>query len=218
MDGEICNLIRVVRDQGEKLAEKIYLTPYSREEFIRAFDPSEDPVEQARRTMVRAFQGFGSGYITNTEGSKCAKPEHGFRVGWRIKGNHPNLSWMGVPENIMAVIGRLRGVVIEQLPYGEVIQRNNTAGTLIYADPPYMADSRDNGVDYRFEFSEAEHIELAKILHEAAGPAIVSGYHSELYNDLYHDWQRAERKARTAGNTERTEVIWIKGGERGLFD
>jgi DNA adenine methylase len=211
--------MRVVRDHGEELARRVYLSPYSREEFIVSFEKSEDPVEQARRTIVRSYQGWGSAYCTFDKGSKCGDRANSFRIGWRVKGNLPNRVWMDVPENIVEIIERLRGVVIEQLPYQEVIRRNDTDDTLIYADPPYVAEKRDKGRDYRFEFTDEDHIELAKILHDTAGPAIVSGYRSGLYDDLYHGWRTFECKARTAGNTERTEVIWIKSNEPpGLFD
>jgi DNA adenine methylase len=212
LDGEICNLMRVVRDHGEELARRVYFSPYCREEFIASFEKSDDPIEQARRTVVRSYQGWGSSYCTYIRKNKCGQPKNSFRIGWRVPGNLPNRVWLDMPESIMKIVERLRGVVLEQLPYQDVIRRNDTEETLVYADPPYLAEVRDNGRDYRFEFTEADHVELAKLLHETAGPAVVSGYHSELYNDLYHDWYSREKNTRTAGNSERTEVIWIKGG------
>ena len=118
----------------------------------------------------------------------------------------------------MAVLERLRGVVIENASFQVVIQKNNTEDTLIYADPPYLSSVRDHGNDYRHEFTEADHIELARVLHETFGSVIVSGYRSELYDDLYHDWKTDECISQTARNTKRIEVIWIKGGESGLLD
>ena len=218
LDGEIVNLFRVARDSGAELARQVFLTPYSRDEFIKSFEPSSDSLEQARRTVVRSYQGFGSGYVTNTEGSKCARPEYGFRIGWRCRGNKPHLNWCNVSETVMAVIERLRGVVIENTTYQNIIEKNNTEDTLVYADPPYVSSARDPGKDYRHEFTVDDHIELAKVLKGAAGPVIVSGYHSELYDDLYQGWKVEERVSQTAANTKRTEVIWIKGGEQGLFD
>jgi len=108
--------------------------------------------------------------------------------------------------------------VIENTTYQVIIKKNNTSDTLIYADPPYVSEARDHGKDYRYEFSVDDHIELAKVLNEVAGPVVISGYHSELYDDLYSGWKVAECKAQTVGNTKRTEVIWIKGHEQGLFD
>jgi DNA adenine methylase len=218
LDSEIVNLFRVARDNGEELSRQVFLTPYSRDEFVKSFEPSSDPLEQARRTVIRSFQGFGSGYVTATKGSKCARPEYGFRIGWRCRGNRPHTNWCHVSDTVMEVIERLRGVVIENTTYQEVIKKNNTEDTLVYADPPYLSETRDSGKDYRYEFTTDDHLELARILHEVAGPVIISGYSSELYNDLYHGWTVRECVTQSAGNTKRTEVIWIKGYEQSLFD
>jgi len=218
LDGEIVNLFRVARDNGEELSRLLYLTPYSRDEFIKSFELSDDPLEQARRTVVRSFQGFGSGYTTATKGSKCARPENGFRIGWRCRGNNPQNNWCHVSDTVMEVIERLRGVVIENTTYQNILKKNITDDTLIYADPPYSPETRDYGNDYRHEFTIDDHIELAKILHEVSCSVVISGYHSELYDDLYSGWQTAECVTQSVGNTKRTEVIWIKGGEKDLFN
>jgi len=213
LDGEIVNLFRVVREHGKELSRMVFLTPYSRDEFITSFKPSNDPLEQARRTIVRSFQGFGSGYATVTKGSKCARPEYGFRIGWRCRGNKPHTNWCDVSDTVMEVMERLRTVIIENTSYQNIIWKNNTDDTLIYADPPYLSSERDHGKDYRYEFSIDDHIKLARILNSVDGSVIISGYRSELYNDLYHNWKSVERVAQTVGNTKRIEVIWIKRPE-----
>jgi DNA adenine methylase len=216
LDGEMVNLFRVVRDNGAALVEKVFMTPYSRDEFIMAFEPTADPVERARRTMVRAFMGFGGGYVSHA--SKCALPEHGMRNSWRVIGNHANLDWLKIPDNILAAIIRLRGVVLENLPYQTLIEKNDTPETLIYADPPYLPETRDRGDDYRHEFTRKDHIELAELLNQVKSTVVLSGYYSKLYSELYKDWDVYEYKTRTMQNSPRIEVLWIKGGEKGLFD
>lgn len=56
------NLFRVLRnpESSQALIAACALTPYSREEFTHAYGHSEDPVERARRLVVRATMGFGS--------------------------------------------------------------------------------------------------------------------------------------------------------------
>jgi DNA adenine methylase len=218
LDGELVNLFKVTRDNGAAFAEKVYMTPYSRDEFINAFEPTGDPLEQARRTMIRSFLGFGGGYVGGGIGNKCAKPEHGMRNSWRVIGNHANLDWLKLPDNILAAVSRLRGVVLENLPYQTLIEKNDTPETLIYADPPYLSEVRDQGTDYRHEFTREDHIELARILNQVKGPVVISGYHSELYEELYRGWAVYEHKTRTMQNSPRLEVIWVKGGDRELFD
>lgn len=60
LDSDVTNFFQVLRDQREKLIEKISLTPFSREEFEEAIekqnDEELDPIEQARLFFVRAGQ------------------------------------------------------------------------------------------------------------------------------------------------------------------
>ena len=68
LDGEIVNLFRVARDHGEALALLCEITPFSRDEFAAAYQPADNPIEQARRTVVRAFMGFGSAGVSGQAG------------------------------------------------------------------------------------------------------------------------------------------------------
>ena len=64
---------------------------------------------------------------------------------------------------------------------------------------------------YAFEMSEAEHRELAAVLHGIEGRAVLSGYHSALYDELYEDWFRVDAPTMTAHSTkqQRSEVVWM---------
>jgi DNA adenine methylase len=72
---------------------------------------------------------------------------------------------------------------------------------VIYVDPPYLGDARGIRVPYRarhggyqYEFdTEAEHSRLAEVLHETPATVLLSGYPSDLYEELYGDWYRTER-------------------------
>jgi DNA adenine methylase len=209
LDGEIVNLLKVARDRGEELFQKLYLTPYARDEFRASFRPSGDPLEQARRTVVRSFQGFG-GALSTTTGQKSKASIGSFRIAYK-HGNLPQVSWASVPDNLLIASERLRGVCIENLDFRKALKRYSQRDALVYADPPYLPDVRDYGNDYRHELTEQDHIDLAKLLNERGGPAAVSGYRSELYEDLYKGWARRERAARCVSHKERIEVIWIKG-------
>lgn len=60
LDHEIVNVFRVARDRGAELQRALELTPFSRDDFILSYEPADDPLEQARRTIARSFMGFGS--------------------------------------------------------------------------------------------------------------------------------------------------------------
>jgi DNA adenine methylase len=200
LDGEAVNLFRVVRDRGDELRELLELTPFARTEFIESYEPSSDPLEQARRTCARSFMGFGS----NSHNRKT-----GFRSNSNRSGTTPAHDWANYPAALDAIIERLRGVVIECRDAKEVIAAHDSHETLIYVDPPYVAGTRDKGSDYKFEMSDSDHIDLAMFLSDAKGMVIVSGYESKIYDDIYRGWKKVTRAALADGARKRVEVLWI---------
>lgn len=201
LDGELCNLFRVVRERGPELREALRLTPFARVEFLASYEPSGDPLEQARRTVIRSFMGFGS----NSHNKKT-----GFRSNSNRSGTTPALDWRNYPGSLDAIIDRLRGVVIENRHAVDIVRQHDTPETLHYVDPPYCAETRDKGDDYRHEMTTDDHRQLAEVLHGCAGMVVLSGYACDLYDkDLYPDWHRVERVALADGARKRIEVLWI---------
>ena len=69
LDGEIVNVFRVFRNpaQGRELQRLLQRTPFSREEFEDTYHLScPDPVEGARRTIIRSFMGVWIGWDNET--------------------------------------------------------------------------------------------------------------------------------------------------------
>jgi DNA adenine methylase len=205
----------VARDSGEELKRKLEYTPYSKVEYIQAYKPTDDPIEQARRTVIRSFMGrANTGAAGNSlDGEKTIT---GFRGRTPYCGKTSAKVWASYPEAFDALIARLKGVVIENRNAIEIIDLYDTEQTFFYIDPPYLFSVRDAGTDYRYEMTDEQHIELAKKLNEVKGMVIVSGYHSELYNDLYQGWKVQQKITYSDGDKTipRTEVLWMKGIEQ----
>lgn len=201
MDGEVVNLFRVARDNGKELKRILELTPFARDEFVMSYEQSEDPLEQARRTVIRSFMGFGS--------AASSGANTGFRSNSNRSGTTPSHDWMNYPKAFDALIDRLRGVVIENRPAVEVMQAHDCNDAVHYVDPPYVPETRDKGRDYRFEMTVEQHIELAKALHELRGSVVLSGYSCGLYEELYKGWRRVERRSLADGARPRVEVLWL---------
>lgn len=207
LDGEIVNVFRVLRDpcRARELIRLLSFTPYSRAEYQDSYLTDGDPVEQARRTIVRSYMGYGSVGATSWSG---------FRSGSRLSGTSAAGDWARLPAALEAVVERLRGVTIENRPAREVLTQYDSPVTLHYADPPYLLSTRNvhsasNSV-YRYEMSENDHRELAATLHRLRGMVVISGYASELYDEeLFVGWQRFTTAARADSGAERTEVIWV---------
>lgn len=204
LDGEVVNLFRVLRDweTADELAWQIALTPFARDEFVQSYLVASGPVEQARRTLVRSFMGFGS---------NSHNRETGFRSNTSRSYTTPAHDWQHFPAQVPAIVERLRGVVIENRPAAEVIRQHDSPETLHYVDPPYVHETRGQnmGENYRHEMTDDQHRELATLLHSVRGMVVLSGYPCPLYDELYADWKRVERKAFADGARERVECLWI---------
>jgi DNA adenine methylase len=204
IDGEIVNFFRVLRDNGEAFAKLLRLTPYSRDEFMLARTPSEDPLEQARRTVIRSFMGFASNGVLQPTG---------FRNCTTRRGSTPSADWSSYPDVVPALVNRLQGVIIENMSATKLCPKFDAPDTLFYVDPPYLPSTRDAGKDYKFEMSEDEHVELAQKLKQLDGMVVLSGYPSALYDELYADWEQRHFVTSIAGAKgsilPRQETIWL---------
>lgn len=218
LDGEIVNLFRTARDRPDELLRAIELTPYARAEFDSAFAVAGDSLEQARRTLIRSFFGFG-GNLTRPNRDGSAQ-----RTGLRTytKQNRratPAADWRGWPYGAAACLARLQGVLIECRPALQVMIDHDGADSLHYVDPPYVHSTRGHDCGgshrgYRHEMSDDDHRELARCLSSLRGGVVLSGYACPLYDRLFSRWQRVERPARADGARARTEVLWLRNIKR----
>lgn len=207
LDAEIVNVFRVTRDNGPALKELLRLTPFAREEFNLAYEMSDCPLERARRTIVRSFQGFGSNAVTSLK-----KGNTGFRGNRNSKraGDTPANNWKNYADVFELLIDRLRGVVIENREAVEVMAAGDGPDTLHYVDPPYVFDTRaDVRHGYKHEMTDTQHRALADFLRSCKGMVVLSGYAGPLYDELYAGWRRVEMLAMAEGGRKRSESLWL---------
>ena len=208
LDGEIVSLFRILREpeSAGRLREVLHATPFARDEFFLAYERSDDPIEQARRTVVRSFFGFGS--------DSASGATTGFRANGNRQSAHPARDWSNYPDALQAFTERLRGVVIENRAAIEVIVQQDEPEALHYCDPPYVHETRSEhtlrtGKGYRHEMTADDHRALGEVLHAAKGMVVLSGYDGPLYDELYGSWEVRRRRALADGGQERIETLWL---------
>jgi DNA adenine methylase len=224
LDGDVVNFFQVLRDPGSRaeLEQLCMLTPYAREEFELAWEPTPDPLERARRLAIRAQMGFGSAGAT--------KGSTGLRTDLKRRFTTAQQDWAAYPAAIAAAGARFAGVLIENRPAVDVLQQHDGATTLHFVDPPYMHETRVIRASggYRHELSDDDHEDLLEALLPLQGMVVVSGYETEIYNDLLRGWQTHRTASRISGGrgtAVRTEVVWLNpacqqalaSGHGGLF-
>lgn len=195
------------------LRRALELTPFARTEFKSAYEETADPIERARRLVVRSFMGFGSNaHASQHKGHRST----GFRSNSSRSGTTPARDWANYPAALDDLVTRLAGVTIECRDAREVMAKHDAPTTLHYVDPPYLPETRARGNRYdlawrmyRHELTPADHAGLLDFLRRLAGMVVLSGYPAPLYEDALADWRRVETSAFADGARERTEVLWL---------
>lgn len=198
IDGDVVNFFRVLRECPEELRRVIDLTPFSRDEYKKSFEETTDPVERARRYCVKCWMGFGNSQLY----------QNGFRSGQQSISPNPAGAWAELPAVMEEVAERLKGVQIENLPALEILSRYDTEDVFIYADPPYLPDTRKSHL-YKYEMSYLDHVKLLDALKKHPGQVMISGYDNDLYNSMLSGWRKAYKDTTAECGIKRTEVLWM---------
>lgn len=201
LDGRLIRFWRTLRDKGDELERACALTPHSRIEYYEAKTKGidDDDVEDARRLWVLFTQSISGAYKG---------------AGWRAPGptrKSPGQHFSRFHERFHGLADRLRHVTLENQHYQNLLPRYlDDDQTLLYVDPPYLADTRTTKEEYVHDMSsEEEHRDLLGFLVRAKGPVVLSGYESDLYDELIPEWTRVPIGTQTQNGGDRTEVLFI---------
>ena len=204
LDGRVVAFFRVLRERPAELVEALRLSPWHEGEFRQSLETSAEPLEEARRFFLSSW--------ASVRGGPYPRPGD-FR--WQKKQTRRSAAVKDVADlsHLLAAAERLRNVQFLQRDGLAVIRKMLGTSALLYCDPPYVAQARTRKRDgYRYEPPGPEwHRELAELLHEHNGPALVAGYPSTLYAELYErqGWQRVERAQTTNSGGRSVECLWL---------
>ena len=211
LNESLTTFFRVLRDQPDNLIRALTLTPYSRSEYANS-TPYEldDDVECARKFYARMKQGFGGIPDDNPSLGKWALP-----ISKKSNSvNRPAGFIKPIDSALSKITDRLHGVAIECKDAIDVITAYNSPKVFYYVDPPYVNSTRVGLNKYTHEMSDSDHERLASVLNSTEGKVMLSGYPSELYEDLYWDWRRIDTRVTAVSNkgvkaNSRTDCMWL---------
>lgn len=206
LDGKVISFFRALRERPTEIAAAVALTPYARDELeLAKLPPTGDLIEDARRFLVACWQ---------TRGGPLGRRHPGWRFDMHGASNRSLAgTWAMLPDRLLAVAERLRWVAFEHRPALEVLEwcrrsKGDQRATLIYADPPYVLQTRDNRL-YVSDLTDQDHLELLAALDRHPGPVLLSAYPSPLYDERLRHWLAVMRSTRNQMNEARTEVLWL---------
>lgn len=197
IDEELVNLFKMARDKGSKLKHLLELTPHSRTEYRKAYEPTKNSLERARRTIVKSYFGISDSMFKKSNGMRHSKTSNTCVA----------KSWYNYWLAFQQIIDRIQGVTLECLPWQKVIEKYDSPTTLFYMDPPYVQSTRSKRHSYRHEFNDSHHFEFVNDLARIKGMAVVSGYDHEIYKSL--KWQTVKAEFKTQKQSFKTETLWL---------
>lgn len=108
LNKDIVNLFEIVRDNPDKLAERLFLTPYSRKVYDEVFTKQPaDKIEKAVHFVIKSVMSHG---FRTIEKSGWKNDINGREKAYAVK------HWNELPEIIQEMTLRLKQVQIENRP------------------------------------------------------------------------------------------------------
>lgn len=190
ISGDIANLYRVLQEHYPYFMDFLKWRVTSRSEFdrLRALPPERlTDLQRAARFLYLQRLTFGGKVDGRHFGVDCRAPGR-----FDVTKLEPMLADLHE---------RLAGVVVEQLPYGDLIRRYDGPDVLFYLDPPYVGGETDYGPGV---FDRGDFNRLAEQLATIAGRFILS------INDT-----STSREAFTQFEIEEVETTWTIGAHVG---
>lgn len=202
IDANVVNLFSIIRDYPDEFSRQIELTPWARDEYKKSYESTDEPMEKARRFMVRLWMAIGGKTSDITGWSNQIKPVDCGKA-----------KWSRLHLEIIKVSNRLKSedlnlVQIENMEAIKLIKRYDRAETLLYCDPPYILSTRNKRI-YANEMKDSEHIELLEVLLNFKGKVILSGYMSDIYKSYLKHWNMKQQKSNCEMGKSAIEVIWM---------
>lgn len=202
LNGRLVNFFRVLRDEPERLAAALALTPYARAEWRQSWEIADDPMEDARRFAVQVWMSFGGKHGTvNPNGWR-----HDMTAA-RRNGSMP-AEFAQLPARIWPVADRLRQVHIECRPALDIIVAA-TPDSLLFVDPPYLPALIGTDRLYAHTMTNAGHETLLRALVAHDGPVVLCAYRSALYDDLLPGWARLDKPVTVYRGAARVESLYL---------
>jgi DNA adenine methylase len=172
IDENAVNFFLQIRSDKDRFVEAVSSLPYSRAlyEQWRMSSPPDDPFERA----VRWFYLVRGHFSGNQQRGrwKCAPSVNCAQ------------SYQSACRLLESFVDRLQHVMYENSDFRIILDKFDRKDTFFMIDPPYR------GCESAYpagDFSDEDHIELAKRLQQIQGKFLVTYYEDELIHELYHD-------------------------------
>lgn len=202
IDSDLVRFLLVLRNRKEELIQRLSTLPTSR--YLTEKWQNEPLPEDELEAACRWF------YLLR----QTIVPANNQKSGWRSgKVKNTAYDYMNAVGRLDFLQRRMSNVMIECLDFREIIRSYDAEDSLFIIDPPY----RHREKFYKGNFSDELHIELAELLRNIKGKALVTYYHDPLIDSLYTGWHMVEVDSVVGTGVCKAENGGKKKREREVF-
>jgi len=188
---DVVNFFRMLQDKEKRKAirMKLAFTPFAKAEYLKALDilrTSTNLDERSWALFVAQNQSLHHAHAQNPGDWARSKTSTG--------GMANDVSrWWKKMGYFSFWIKRFARVQIDCNDAFECIKYWDSKNTLFYIDPPYVTSTRQFKKRYKFEYTDAQHRALVRVLLSLEGAVVLSGYNTSIYAELeLKGWDRKE--------------------------
>ncbi|MGP6220960.1 DNA adenine methylase [Caldiplasma sukawensis] len=194
LNADLVNFFEEVRNNRNKVIEKLDYVLNSRELFLKYKERTEDPIENAFRYIYRnilSFNGQGKSYSYSTKRNK-------------------SLKLLKAGDIISSLYEEIRLWTIERLDFRDLIKRYDSERTFFYLDPPYH---NIKGL-YEYEMEDSDFIDLRDILGQINGKYLLNINDDEFIQKIFgtsnlkREYVNYGTNGRLRGKTRRVELFY----------
>lgn len=216
LNGDLIQTWRTIRDLGRAVIDFLLSKPYCSDVFEEAKSMADSPflVINAAGFIIRnrmSRGGLGKDFAWSDRLRGKRRPDG--PVPGEIN------SWETFINNdLPRIIDRIQDVGFQNRHALEVIEyARDPCGVisrpLIYADPPYLHETRTHKAAYDHEMSRGDHEQLLVALRDSPAKVFLSGYHSPLYDEALREWtchefEMPNHSGQGKSKQRRVECLW----------
>lgn len=177
-DELVVNFFMVLRDNKDELIRRLYYLPYSRslsnryKKLVRENKLSEDKIERAVAWLYSVETSFSGNLYSG----------FGVAISRRRSVSMDFKEFIDV--DLEKIANRLKGVIIENLDFKDVIKKYDNEASFFYLDPPYKSAHK-----FRVNFTDKDREDLILLLKSIKGKFLLNCYERDFdFNSFDKSW------------------------------
>lgn len=210
LNGQLLNFWHVLKNQKDflKFKRMVEAAPFSE----RLFEISQNRLSVYNDIFTDVERAFDFFIVSRQSRSGDMKQFATTTKGRTRRGMNEQVSaWLTSVEGLPKVHARLIRVLLRNSKALDLIAEFDNNRTVLYLDPPYHPDTREDKAAYgKFDMTVKDHEDLCAAIKNHKGFILLSGYDNDLYRAELKGWQRFDFQVPNNVSGSKTKRLMVE--------